>query len=337
MPASLTGLYDRFYGCLVGGLIGDAMGAKAEDLSYQEIERQYGKIVDVPEHPGTDDSRLKHMLCKAIIRSGGYPGPEEFAEVWREDMTPANFYYPVANAYYKVFVQGVPPRQAGRGNMISNSSAMCIAPIGLINAGHPRGAAREALHVTQLIHDGLGQEAAAAVAAAVARAATPGTTVDAVIEASWSYLGRGSEIEPYLRETLEMARRAAGYEAFRSAFYATRLQPWPGLRPDQNTAIDPRETVPVALAIFALSGGDFESTVVGCVNFGRDADTIGTIGGAIAGAFCGGSRIRPEWRGAVEKVTPVDQRKLADELLGALQRRHEELRAMLAVVGRASA
>jgi hypothetical protein len=138
-------------------------------------------------------------------------------------------------------------------------------------------------------------------------------------------------MEPYLREGLGMARRAAGYEAFRAGFYESGLRPWPGLRPDQNTAIDPRETVSVALAIFALASGEFESTVVGCVNFGRDADTIGTIGGAIAGAFCGGSRIRPEWRAAVERVTPVDQRKLTDELLMVLQRRHEELREVLQV------
>jgi hypothetical protein len=35
-------LEDRIYGCLLGGLIGDAMGAPAEGKTYQQIEERFG-------------------------------------------------------------------------------------------------------------------------------------------------------------------------------------------------------------------------------------------------------------------------------------------------------
>lgn len=39
-------LYRKVYGCLSGGLIGDAMGAPVEGKDYRYIEEHYGEVDD---------------------------------------------------------------------------------------------------------------------------------------------------------------------------------------------------------------------------------------------------------------------------------------------------
>ena len=73
------------------------------------------------------------------------------------------------------------------------------------------------------------------------------------------------------------------------------LRPWPDRDDRHSTAVDPRESVAAALGIFLLADGDPVETILGCANFGRDADTIATIGGAIAGALRGASALPDDW------------------------------------------
>jgi len=67
------------------------------------------------------------------------------------------------------------------------------------------------------------------------------------------------------------------------------------------------------LALFHLAEGDFEKTVTYAANFGRDADTIAAMGGAIAGTFQGIGGIPSDW---VEKARLVsfDYRESGDHI-----------------------
>ena len=76
-----------------------------------------------------------------------------------------------------------------------------------------------------------------------------------------------------------------------------------------------------------LAGGDTVDTILGSANFGRDADTIATIGGAIAGALRGAGTLPDDWIAEVRAATPVDQDALATSLLVVLRRRAEEATA----------
>ena len=82
-----TTLFDRILGCLLGGEIGDAMGAPAEGKTYQQIADEFVTISDFSGF-GTDDSALKHIICDAIDASEGYPTADDWAEQWllQEDM-----------------------------------------------------------------------------------------------------------------------------------------------------------------------------------------------------------------------------------------------------------
>jgi ADP-ribosylglycohydrolase len=332
----MSQLLDRILGALLGGLCGDEIGRPAECLDYQTIAARFGRIDGPQPRPGTpagtDDSALKHMLCEAIMRAAGEVTPDDWAAVWRERMTPDHFWIPVQNAFFRLIVQDIPPEEVGVGTMVSNSSAMCIAPIGIVNAGNPAAACREAQSAARLIHRGFPLHAAGAVAAAVAEALREGATCAAVVDAATAHLPAGSEMIVAIERGMALARASAGYEDFRARFYTEGLLPWPHRHDGWSIAVDPRESVPAALGIFWLAGGDPAATILGCANFGRDADTIATIGGAIAGALRGAGRIPGAWIATVGAACPVDQQRLARDLFGVLVRRAERAASWGAMV-----
>lgn len=321
-------LFHKIYGCLLGGLIGDAMGAPAEGKTWQEIEAQFGEIKTI-ERGGTDDSALKHLLCEAIFRSRGHPRLDDWAQVWREKMNVRGFWIPVQNAFYRLSVGRQVPRSVGLDNMISSSSAMCISPVGIINACYPRQAALEAFHLAGLIHGGHSsfcQDAAAAIAAATAEAFKPEATVASILAAATAYLDKesGATMRDYIEKTLTLAQEYNDYRRFRLEFYAQHLV--------SRLIADSRETVPVALACFLLADGDAEKTIRYGANFGRDADTIASMAGALVGAFRGVDALPDEWKEKVKQQTDVNQRELAEQLAAVVRRRTEEIAAVIKAV-----
>ena len=58
-------------------------------------------------------------------------------------------------------------------------------------------------------------------------------------------------------------------------------------------------------------------------NFGRDADTIATMGGAIAGAYQGIQGIRVDWLEKAQGLTQVDQKHLTERLIQAAKAKFE--------------
>ena len=285
-------LFDKVLGCLAGGVIGDAMGTPTEKLSYEEIEARFGWVTSF-EGEGTDDSLLKHILCETIFRARGHPTADLWSEDWLRNaatfIDSKLFFVPVVNTFWKLRSDGVPPREAGSGNMASSSSAMCISPMGIINAGNPRQAALETFEVTSLIHHNFCRDGACAMAAAVAEAFSPRASVDSILDAAARYLpDRSAQVmREALAATLALARDSGDYFEFRQRFHAQV--------PATMHFTDSRETVPVALALVLLAQGDTEQAVIYGANFGRDADTIASMAGAVAGALRGASAFPAPW------------------------------------------
>jgi ADP-ribosylglycohydrolase len=321
-------LYDRVLGCLLGGEIGDAMGAPAEGKTYLQVAEEFGEITNFSGH-GTDDSALKHILCDAIFAADGYPTADDWAAAWlrHEDLfiNRRLFWTPVMNGFWKVRAEGALPRDAGRGNMASSSSAMCISPVGIINAGNPRQAALEAFDLASIIHHNFCRDAACAMAAAVAQALAPQATTEGVLDAAISYLPpqSGVVMRSFIVETLDLAREAGGYERFRERYYAERLLPGIAIA-------DSRETVPVALALFCLAEGDPRKTIIYGANFGRDADTIGSMAGAIAGALHGAAALPAEWIEQARVGSSWSNAETAARLIEVIERRVSDAKAWTA-------
>ncbi len=297
MAKSKGKLFEKVYGCLIGGLIGDAMGAPAEGKTYREVEEKFGLINDF-EGAGTDDSAIKLILVEAILENGGYVTADEFAKSFLKNKQKYYklFYVPVRNMFHKIESKLTLPVYAGLGNMHSSSTAMSISPMGLINACNPRQAAIETYDVAGLIHAGdstFCRDGACAMAAATAEAMNPDATVDSVLKAATAYLHKTSSDEMicWIEKTLKMAKDTGDYKKFREKFYKTNLG---------DIISDSRETVPCVLALFYLADGDPEKAIIYGANFGRDADTIGTMIGALSGAFRGVSGLKKEWVAKIE-------------------------------------
>ena len=323
-------LFRKTHGCMLGGLIGDATGAPSEGMTYEEIEREFGQITDF-SGAGTDDTIIKHILCEAILSHDGYVTADEFAAAFSNNRNKFHRWYtPVRNQFCLVEAKMVLPVYAGTGSQQSSSSAMAIAPIGLINACNPRQAAAEAWDVAGLIHGMAAtacRDAACAIAAAVAEAMKPSATVDSVLDASTRYLHRisSAELTGCIASALDLARREGQYEAFRQAFYETSL------RTEAPTKADSRETVPCALALFYLAQGNARQMILYGANLGRDTDTIAGMAGAIGGAFQGVDGLGRDWVAKAAASAP-GQSDLALKLADIAVRKADRAREAFAML-----
>jgi ADP-ribosylglycohydrolase len=74
------------------------------------------------------------------------------------------------------------------------------------------------------------------------------------------------------------------------------------------------EEVPVAIGFLIVANGDFEQSIFGAANYGRDNDSIAGMAGGIAGALHGDDVIRPEWIAQINAANRVDLDPLVRDL-----------------------
>ena len=250
----------------------------------------------------------------------------------------------------------VDPREAGVGNVVNCGAAMYMAPVGLANPGDPDAAYAEAIDVAGAHQSSYGREAAAVFAAMVAASVAPGATVADVVEAALrlSHDGTRSAIEAcaaagaafgrpaddeQARELGQAIREAvAPYDSVGPEYRAMSMD---ARRPSRTKAI---EELPVAVGFVVAHQGDFRGAVLGAVNYGRDADSIAVMAGAVC-AGLGGTQVVPnEWLDRIETASRMDIRatgalmaEVAAELVEADRRRAEDRLAQLARIAEASA
>ena len=312
-----TLLYRKALGCLLGGLIGDAMGTPTEGKDYREIEARFGWVDDFATD-GTDDTVMKNLLAEALIRTGGHATMDAWAQVWLDrwdaifGAKEAKFFISVLHTAQKL-KRHCTPRMAALGNMPSSSSAMCISPVGIVNAANPRAAALQAYNLAALIHThdvGFCQDGAACMAAAVAAAFGPEASVESVLDAALRYIEpqSGREMLDAIERALALAGSSSDYVTFRTRLYESPARFFHPL------ICDSRETIPLTLAILVLAEGDVRRCVTYGANLGRDADTIASMVGAIAGALRGVEGIPDEWAQKARQLSARDQEQLALDL-----------------------
>ena len=107
---------DAVYGCLIGGAIGDSLGAPVEGWYYTDIREKYGRVTELMPGFGntgacyggttgeryrdaydgpepqvgwfSDDTTMRHYLCLAIARKGGRVTPNDYRDVLVEKLNP---------------------------------------------------------------------------------------------------------------------------------------------------------------------------------------------------------------------------------------------------------
>ncbi len=338
-------LYDKVLGCIAGGSIGASMGAALEWVAlptggYKALEEKFGGLVEelLPwsqadrdvrywngpilhyyaiDHPAgmtEDGTELKYLIAKAIIEKGGPITVDDLADVWRRDIDPETIGY-IINPHIRIFVDRlsggnsvtrIPPSELGGmthwPGMVD--AMMMVSPIGALHAGDPRQAALDTRNAASILQSriGYGLDCAAAEAAAVAEAMRPGATVESVIEAAKSYVA--APVAEVIDEAIAIAAQYPDIRAVREPFF--KKYGW-------LPAFDGMEVLAESMALFYITRGDARLSIIGGSNFGRDTDCIACIAGAIAGAFCGASKLPVHWIDTVEtavshcKITVQDR------------------------------
>lgn len=325
-------LLDAVYGCVVGGAIGDALGAPVEGWHWKDIRAKYpgGRITEMepgkrgntgplyggtsgysygdqydgpitPPGAVTDDTTLRHYLCYAIVQKGGRVTPDDYAKVWLEKMNPNRLWINERVTLWKLRM-GMSPWETGKGNPPAGVASMSIAPIGIVNAGNPAQAYQDGFNIGFLNQDNVDRDGAATLAAAVAAAFIPGATYQSVIDVMLehsSYIVKRS-----LMLTMDIVHESRDIDDFAEKFYAKMLDwKWPDLRwsKERNFSGSSVELVPITAAVLYMTKGDVNQGIIEAAALGRDNDTTAALVANIAGVIHGASAIRQDWIETVEQ------------------------------------
>jgi ADP-ribosyl-[dinitrogen reductase] hydrolase len=267
-------------GALTGLAIGDALGAPLEGLPppirrVTEMEGSWksGRKAGI----FTDDTAQALAIAESLAVCHGYCPSDVMMRLISSYERNPDVYGPTSGRVFELVLGGMDPGDAARtahrlsGSSRSNGSVMRGPPIGIFYAGPMVEACSEAC--SRLTHY---DPVAGACSAFVNRMV--------------SDLCRGSPRERAYGRALARCRSeevAAMLGNFR------RYEPVPGL--------DTLLATHAALTVF-MTGGDFEEMLVSAINLGGDADTVGALTGALAGAAYGIAAIPARWLAALRDL-----------------------------------
>jgi ADP-ribosylglycohydrolase len=279
---------------------GDTIGKQTETLSRAAVRQWYPHGVSgfegtpggvIPRYRGkryewkigetTDDTEQTLAVARALLARGC---PEHTA-IGKELLACRKSVHPGVSMW-ALAESGDPARIAIEGD--GCGAAMRSAPIGVIY-GYRRleDLKRGTYECAIPTHGGrLAIGAAAAVAGAVS-AAIDGLPTDQVLEVALAAAAAAPAIHRSLEELYSALRRSRPIDAF----------------PDRTEII-----VPLAIGL-ALTTESAQETALLAANLGGDADSVASIGGAIAGAMHPES-VNPEWLDVVKRIN-------GDDLAGA--------------------
>lgn len=292
---------NKILGCLYGQALGDAFAMPAQ-VHPDETARSFGWLdswQDAPAdhivHAGlpagriTDDSEQAFSIAQAVIEAGGVTLAAVVKALlgWYDRVDGDNSPYvgPSTRRGINALKAGADPRRTGTWGD-TNGAPMRIAPIGLLHPGDIPGAVADTVTVCMPTHfTSPAVSGACAVAAAVAQAMVAGCSLDDLLRAGMGGArqakarGRawfGCSVSFKIEQALAIAR-SAGDEK-------TRLR---RLFDEVGATLNVPETVGSAFGVLTMAQGDPKHTAILAANLSGDADTIGAIACAMAGAYAG--------------------------------------------------
>jgi ADP-ribosylglycohydrolase len=260
--------------------------------------------------------------------------PRWIPEMQRETMLIERLFYPEKWIFQRHQLANCDPREGGIGNMVNCGAAMYIAPVGVVNACDPRAAYDEAIDLAAGHQHSYGLEAAGVLAACVAAAMVPGTTIEAVVEAAIALAKDGTRAA--IADIAEAAHRLKPHRADHARVtdeFQAIIGRYSSMgddvhrRPDKAglpthdytpSRLRAIEELPLALGFCLVNDGDFRASILDGVNSGRDTDSIGCMAGAILGAMQGEAAIDLDDRDLLDQANRFDLTAEADRFHGAV-------------------
>jgi len=260
-------------GTLLGLAVGDSLGAPLEGLPPPEkyvTKMKSGGIHAISRGECTDDTLQAMGLAQSLVLCRGFSSEDFISRLISGFEKEPAYYGPTSRMVFSLIRKGVRPEEAAyiahirNGASRTNGSVMRGPPLGIF---YPPGAVREvSLACSALTHyDPAAGECSAFVNQMV------------------SEMCRGvSKMRAFCR-ALDLCENDEVVGRF-GDFHAWPLEP----------SLDAVLSTHCALAVF-MGSDTFEQTLVRAVNLGGDADTVGAIAGALAGAHYGFSAIPHRW------------------------------------------
>lgn len=282
---------DRARGVMSGLAIGDSFGDASRKPDNQLA---YGITTDFGEGASwsTDDTEFGLLTAQTLIEANGRLTPEIVAEAWKKHVvTQGEELNRGGNSEMEAAAnlrRGLMPPYTGLYNAyaFSDGAAMRAAPIGIVFAGDLPGAAQAAEIDASISHCRDGVWGAQSVACAVA-AAVAGASFEEILDAALYPVPKTSWYYCTFQLAMDIVRQADG----------RLLDAWMPLHDRLATRYKASvpEAVSQAFGVLALSHEDFRTGVITAGNFGRDADTIAAICGAVLGGMYGYKAIPARW------------------------------------------
>lgn len=344
------------------------MGAVVEGWPREKVQSQIGfldkllpykhyiEYTDWQRPAGTTEDGIERqkLIATAIIDKQDRIVVQDLVDVWKRDLDPEKVTFkqePFDKSFCQLIKAGVPTLELGKMSIFVNVISMARAshPLGLINAGDPRGAADDSFEVGRLYMREMdfGLRWAALYNAGIAEACRPGATVASVLatirqfaeyRAEKSSLYKGT-VDKFAYDTVardvNRALDIAAKCSDRDELWAKFNEIYSGGYYLTYGLSSAPEIVSKGLALFALHKGDPKQAILTAVNFGRDTDCLAAVAGGLSGALSGASALPAEWIKTVNDATKVDPytnskrtiEETADGLLSAFRARQDRLRA----------
>lgn len=322
-------LLDRIRGCLLGGAVGDAIGAPIEFASWSEIRATHGEAGVTGMEPAygrrgaiTDDTQMTMFTAEGLIRAAvrlHHKGittvtgvvwhayqrwlvtqGEEQAGNWRDEKVDG-WLVEVAGLHARrgpgnTCMSALTSGLMGAPDLPINDSKGCggvmrVAPIGLVVT--PEVAFAHGIDVAAITHGHPGGYLpAGALAAMIASMMRGASITDAVTDAA-ALLRPQVRHEDVLR-LLDRGRRVGIAGALDAATLEDLGGGWVG-----------DEALAIAVAC-AVGADDFRRGILAAANHSGDSDSTAAICGNLLGALWGVDAIPPEWLAELELRDEID-------------------------------
>jgi ADP-ribosylglycohydrolase len=324
-------LAGRYRGCLLGGAVGDALGAGVEFLSLEEIRRRHGPAgvtgyVPAYGHLGavTDDTQMTLFTAEGLLRDRRLPASEHdaTAAVWRaylrwlrtQDGGEAPAGQPGGWLASQEFLQA--QRAPGNTCLSALRAGQPGTLLRRLNDSKGSGGVMRAAPAGLAGQDpfGLGCRTAA-----LTHSHPSGYYSAGALAVMISELARGSELPTAVGAALGALRGvrlpSQAAEVTASLEHALALTDLGPAGPATIASLGEGWVGEEALAIAvhcALTAADFRSGVLTAVNHGGDSDSTGAICGNLLGARLGAGAINADLLEQLEGRDVIT--RIADDL-----------------------
>jgi ADP-ribosylglycohydrolase len=293
-------LRDRVLGCVLGGAVGDALGAPFEGLWSHSIPDAdtllsgYAEYEGFPRGQYTDDTQLTIATLRSVVRLGRVDPADiarRIARLWRSQMVvgPGGACTAAAD---RLLAGGHWAESGAAVGQAGNGAAMRTAALGLYFLLQPDELPAAVADVSRITHQDPRSIAGGVAIASAARllAEQPETDASALCRQV------ADDIRPY---HAVFAEHVAGLPVYLSGERRAALEyvAWSGLGSEQRefeeVIITPYVVSTVLAALWAVATFplSWPEAVAAAIGLGGDVDTLGAIVGGLIGARLGFSAI----------------------------------------------